>query len=573
MVKLTIDHIPVEVPDGISVMEAAATLGITIPSMCWKPGFSNHPSCMVCLVKEVGKDHLVPSCAMPVSEGMNILTGTPEVMEARKEALELLLSDHVGDCEAPCRLSCPAAMDIPLMNRLIAMGDFEQALRIVRQEIALPFILGYICPAPCEKACKRKQVDQAVSVCLLKRSTARYGDLNQPGIHPGQGDPVSPAKASASDESVDKQVDKIKIPAYSGKTVAIIGTGPAGLSAAFYLLKAGHGVVLFDRNEHAGGAMRYSIPDEQLPKVILDKEIDVIRKMGAGFRLGVTVTREVFRDTILREYDAVILAAGSLQPHSMDVFELQPDENGSFVDKKHLTTSIPGVFACGHAIREQKMAVQSVAHGKMAALQVDIYLAASNSQDGTVHFKSPASTGKAEDGFRRFRHKSVSTIGHLEETEFKEYLKESVPWHRTEPAGGTLEGFSREEAIREAQRCMRCDCRKPLSCKLRLYADAYDAGRKRFAGPDRALITKSIQHDLVVYETEKCIRCGLCVDITQRHGESIGLTFAGRGFDVRILAPFSETIREALTKTAAECAESCPTGALALKSREERNSP
>jgi NADH dehydrogenase/NADH:ubiquinone oxidoreductase subunit G len=106
-----------------------------------------------------------------------------------------------------------------------------------------------------------------------------------------------------------------------------------------------------------------------------------------------------------------------------------------------------------------------------------------------------------------------------------------------------------------------------------LYADAYDAGRKRFAGPDRALITKSIQHDLVVYETEKCIRCGLCVDITQRHGESIGLTFAGRGFDVRILAPFSETIREALTKTAAECAESCPTGALALKSREERNSP
>lgn len=573
MVKLTIDHIPVEVPDGISVMEAAATLGITIPSMCWKPGFSNHPSCMVCLVKDVGKDNLVASCAMPVSEGMNILTGTQEVFEARKEALELLLSDHVGDCEAPCRLSCPAFMDIPLMNRLIASGDFEQALRIVRQEIALPYILGYICPAPCEKACKRKPVDQAVSVCLLKRSTARFGDLNQTDTHPDQGDPVYPAKASASNTGEDTPLDPAEIPVHSRKNVAIIGTGPAGLSAAFYLLRAGHRVVLFDRNEQAGGAMRYSIPDDQLPKVILDEEIDVIRKMGGGFRLGITVTRELFRETILREYDAVILAVGSLQPHSMDIFELQPDENGSFVDKKHLTTSIPGVFACGHAIREQKMAVQSVAHGKMAALQVDIYLAASNFQGGTVHSKSPVSPGKTEDGFRRFRHKSVSTIGHLEVPEFKEYLKESVPYQRNEPAEGTLEGFTREEAIREAQRCMRCDCRKPLSCKLRLYADAYDAGRKRFAGPDRTLITKSIQHDLVVYETEKCIRCGLCVDITQRHGESIGLTFAGRGFDVRVLAPFGETIREALTKTAAECAESCPTGALALKSREERNSP
>jgi NADPH-dependent glutamate synthase beta subunit-like oxidoreductase len=575
MVKLTIDHIPVEVPDGISVMEAAATLGITIPSMCWKPGFSNHPSCMVCLVKEVDKDHLVPSCAMPVSEGMHILTGTPEVMEARKEAIELLLSDHVGDCEAPCRLSCPAFMDIPLMNRLIASGDFEQALRIVHQEIALPYILGYICPAPCEKACKRKPIDQAVSICLLKRSAAQYGALGKPRIQvilPNQQGSANPAMPSAAQSEVLLLPEQTELQKSSGKKVAIIGTGPAGLSAAFYLLKAGHHVVLFDRNEQAGGAMRYNIPDDQLPKVILDEEIDVIRKMGAGFRLGITVTRELFRETILREYDAVILAAGSLHPHSMDVFELQPDENGSFVDKKHLTTSIPGVFACGHAIREQKMAVQSVAHGKMAALQVDIYLAASNSQEGTVHLKPPASTAKAEDGFRKFRHKSVSTIGHLEEPEFKEYLKESVPYHRNEPAGGTLEGFTREEAIREARRCMRCDCRKPLSCKLRLYADAYDAGRKRFAGPDRSLITKSIQHDLVVYETEKCIRCGLCVDITQRNGESIGLTFAGRGFDVRILAPFSETIREALTKTAAECAESCPTGALALKSREERNS-
>lgn len=133
-------------------MEAAASLGIVIPSMCFHPGYANHPSCMVCLVKDTGRENLVPSCAMPVSEGMNILTGTPDVMEARKEALELLLSDHIGDCEAPCRVTCPAFMDIPLMNRLIAAGDFTRALHIVREEIALPLVLGYICPGALRKS-------------------------------------------------------------------------------------------------------------------------------------------------------------------------------------------------------------------------------------------------------------------------------------------------------------------------------------------------------------------------------------------------------------------------------------
>ncbi|MEI7614880.1 MAG: 2Fe-2S iron-sulfur cluster-binding protein, partial [Betaproteobacteria bacterium] len=132
MIKLKIDHIPVEVKEGVTVMEAAASLGIVIPSMCFHPGFTNHPSCMVCMVSD--RDRLRPSCAMPVSEGMEIPTSTGEVLEARREALELLLSDHIGDCEAPCRLSCPAFMDIPLMNRLIAGGDFSRALKIVREE-------------------------------------------------------------------------------------------------------------------------------------------------------------------------------------------------------------------------------------------------------------------------------------------------------------------------------------------------------------------------------------------------------------------------------------------------------
>ncbi|MEI7725106.1 MAG: 2Fe-2S iron-sulfur cluster-binding protein [Bacteroidota bacterium] len=529
MVKLTIDHIQVEVQEGVSVMEAAAILGISIPSMCFHPGYSNHPSCMVCLVKDLDRDNFVPSCAMPVAEGMNIITGSEEVKDARREALELLLSDHVGDCEAPCRLSCPAFMDIPLMNRLIAAGDFEHALRIVRNEIALPLILGYICPAPCEKACKRKPIDEAVSICLLKRSTAQYVRMEDSGLS--------------------------EIPVSNRKKVAIIGSGPAGLSAAFYLLRSGYGCVLFDQHEKAGGAMQYDIPDDHLPKEMLDAEIGLIRTMGAEFRLGNLVTKELFRQTILPEYDAIILATGNLNLHPVDIFGLQPDEHGVYVNKQNFTTSIPGVFGCGNIIREQKMAVHSVAQGKMAAKLVELYL-----------------KGKVAGQGADLHHKSVSTIGHLYEPEWNEYLKESIQDHRMEPVDGKLLGFSRQEAMHEARRCLHCDCRKPVSCKLRQYADEYGANRKRFASPERKHLTRSVQHELVVYETEKCIRCGLCVDITSRHGESIGLTFAGRGFDVRVAVPFHGNTREALTKTAGECVEACPTGALAFKKHEERNS-
>ncbi len=516
---------PVTVNEGTSIMEAAAALGISIPSMCFSPGMSNHPSCMVCLVKDLDRENLVPACAMPVSAGMKILTDTEEVREARKEALELLLSDHLGDCEAPCRLSCPAGMDIPLMNRLIAAGDFEKALQIVRRDIALPLVLGFICPAPCEKACKRRPIDQEVSICLLKRAAAVYGTREHEGF-----------TNTAAD---------------TGKKIAVIGTGPAGLSAAFYLLRAGNICVLFDQHEKAGGAMRCDIPDDVLPKEILDSEIMMITEMGGEFRLGVAVTRDIFENSIRPGFDAVILATGNFTSVVQEIFGLSPDEHGACIDKNNFTTSIPGVFGCGNIIREQKMAIRSAAQGRMAAMQAGIFL-----QQELQEEKPPAFN---------------SVTGHLFKPEWKEYLKESIADPRVEPRGGFIAGFTREEAIFEAQRCMHCDCRKPDSCKLRIYAAEYGANRKRFAGEDRKMVSKSVQHDLVVYETGKCIRCGLCVEITEKRGESIGLTFAGRGFDVCITVPFGGTIREALTNTAMECVDACPTGALALKEKEERS--
>ncbi len=172
MIHLKINSQAITVPVGTSVLNAAKSIGVDIPTMCFLQGNSNHPSCMVCIVKDVRSGTLFPSCAMPVEPEMDIITNDDDVRNARKDALELLLSDHVGDCEAPCRTACPAFMDIPQMNRLIAQGKHLDALRVVKEEIALPFILGHICSAPCEKVCRRKQVDNPVSICLLKRFTA-----------------------------------------------------------------------------------------------------------------------------------------------------------------------------------------------------------------------------------------------------------------------------------------------------------------------------------------------------------------------------------------------------------------
>ncbi len=516
---ITIDDIQIQVEKGTTIMQAAAKIGIPIPSLCHKEGYKNHPSCMVCLVKETGSGRFLPSCAYPAEEGMIIQTFSSEISEIRRESLELLLSDHIGDCGAPCRLSCPAFMNIPLMNRLIATGKFGEALSVVREEIAIPMVLGTICPAPCEKACRRKPIDGAVSVCLLKRFTA-----SDPGrAHAGQ----------------------MKDVIMNGKRVAVIGAGPAGLSAAFYLRRLGHHCVLFDKHEKPGGTLRYDIPRDKLPEAYLDQDIENILATGVELRTGISIDEAMFRREILPEFDAAILATGRRDMNPVDSFLLEPDTSGFLINKRTLMTSHPGVFGCGSIVREETMAVRSSAQGKMAAIEVDIYL----------------KTHKP----KRIHYKFHSAISHLNDNENEEYLKESIKLDRQEPLNGFLAGFRDEEAVMEAKRCLHCDCRKPVTCRLRQLSDEYRANRKRYIGPTRKSLTRNIQHDLVIYEPEKCIKCGLCVEITKKEGERIGLTYIGRGFDVHIGIPFRESMQDALYNKARECVEACPTGALAFK--------
>jgi NADPH-dependent glutamate synthase beta subunit-like oxidoreductase/ferredoxin len=422
-------------------------------------------------------------------------------------------------------MACPAFMDIPLMNRLIAGGDFEKALEIVKQEIALPFILGYICPAPCEKVCRRAQVDEAVSICQLKKFTAAKEARNETAFLPSKN-------------------------AKTGKSVAIIGTGPAGLACAFYLLRQGHDCVLFDKNEKAGGTLRYAVLDKELPQSVLDHEIGLIQSYGAKFILNYHISKDNFEQEIIQKSDAVVLATGIVTPEQADIFGVRLSKSGIEVKPGTFETSRKGVFACGSSVKSLKMSVTSVAQGKSTALAVDGFL------KGTI--------SKPEPFFN-------SKFGKLQPTEVSEYLKESSAGLRIVPHAGESRGFSNEEAIGEAKRCLHCDCRKPASCKLRQYSAEYNIDRRKYSSGERKLLEKHFQHETVVYEPEKCIKCGLCVDITTSKKELTGLTFIGRGFDLKIDIPFNQTLKEALSKTAAECVEACPTGALSFKIGEEKD--
>ena len=167
MPRITIDDRAVDVPEGATVLDAARQLGIDIPTLCFLEGHSPQTSCMVCLVKIDGGRRLVPSCATKARDGMRVESETDEVHAARRTALELLLSDHLGDCIAPCQAVCPAHMSIPQMIRHVAAGDASKA--------AVTAEHCETCAAPCEKACRRAVKDHAVAIRLLVRYAAESG--------------------------------------------------------------------------------------------------------------------------------------------------------------------------------------------------------------------------------------------------------------------------------------------------------------------------------------------------------------------------------------------------------------
>lgn len=292
--NITLDGVKVECKEGETILQVARREGIEIPTLCYHDELKPFASCFICVVEVKGLPRLVPSCSTIVSDGMDVSTYSEKVKASRKVCVELLLSDHCGDCRAPCQVECPAGIDIPGFISLLAHSSEADAIKLIKENLPLPASLGRVCPRPCETECRRACVDDSVSICFLKRFIADK-DLQSP----------SPYVATAGKPT--------------GKKVAIIGAGPAGLSAAFYLKKDGHEVSIFDAHAEPGGMLRYGIPAYRLPRDTLAKEISLIEKMGVKMNQNKKLGKDFTLDGLKKDYDAVFLAIGAQSATDMRV--------------------------------------------------------------------------------------------------------------------------------------------------------------------------------------------------------------------------------------------------------------
>ena len=529
MPVLTIDNRKVEIEEGKTILDAAEKIGIEIPTMCFLKSFKPSTSCMICVVKVEGKPSFMPSCATVVEEGMIVQTRSQDIDFARKAALELLLSDHLGDCLGPCNVTCPANMNIPLMIRQILQGKLEDAIATVKKDIALPAVLGRICPAPCEKACRRDSYDKGVSICLLKRYVA---DMDLQIVKKNGGVEPHPTFSPKCKEK-------------KNKSVAIIGAGPAGLACAYYLAQEGYDCTIFDEHEKPGGMLQYGVPENELPRDVLDKEIAQIERLGVKFKLKTRIGESITLESLRKDFDAVFIAIGKLKEERADSMGLQTKADAIVIDSQTYQTNVPGVFAGGDAVRKRKVTVRAVADGKEACAAISQYLSGEKVTGPVKEFNT--------------------RIGKLSAEEVEEYVIGHSKESRVEPAR-IENGFNENEAIKEAARCLHCDCRKPVNCKLRKYSNQYNAKANQYKGKNRPFV-QFAEHAELIFEPGKCIDCGLCIEITAKAGEKTGLTFTGRGFNVRVEIPFERSIIDAIkqTNTAKECVKACPTGALSFK--------
>lgn len=293
MIKLTVNGKEITAERGCTILQAARQNGIYIPTLCYDEEVEVYGACGLCVVEAKGVPKLLRSCSAKAEDGMVIETESERVVKSRKIALELLMSAHDGDCVAPCQLACPAHTDCQGYVGLIANGRFDDALKLIKDKIPLPASIGRVCPHPCEKACRRANVDESINIAQLKAFAA---DMDLKG---------------------DSYVPEVAAP--TGKKVAIVGGGPAGLTAALRLREKGHEVTVFDMMERMGGMLRYGIPQYRLPKEILDSELAIIEKTGVRFCNNVKLGKDITVENLKSVNDAVILAPGAWRSMPMRV--------------------------------------------------------------------------------------------------------------------------------------------------------------------------------------------------------------------------------------------------------------
>jgi RnfABCDGE-type electron transport complex B subunit len=217
------------------------------------------------------------------------------VLRLESVSSRLMHMNNNWECLAPCQATCPAQIDIPAYIRLIANGQYIEAVKKIKERNPMPLTIGRVCPHPCESKCRREMVDEPININHLKRFAADYEMNSGQHVVP----PMSPD---------------------TGKRVAIVGGGPAGLTTAYYLRRLGHQATIFEAMPELGGFLRYGIPDYRLPQSVLNWEIEGITNLGVEVRLNQRMGEDFsFNDLRDEGFDAIFMATGAWQSRQMRV--------------------------------------------------------------------------------------------------------------------------------------------------------------------------------------------------------------------------------------------------------------
>ena len=672
MIKITIDGREITGKAGDSILNIAMQNGIEIPNLCYNSELKVYGACSLCVVEAEGIPKLLRACSAIASDGMVIHTDSVRVKRARKIALELLMSDHEGDCKGPCHLNCPANTDVQAYIKQIALGNDREAVRIIKEKIPIPASIGRVCPHPCEDHCRRRLVEEPLSIAFLKAFTAD--------------------KDMASDNKFVPEMGEL-----TGKKVAIIGGGPAGLSAAYYLRLAGHEVTVYDAMPEMGGMLRYGIPEYRLPKKVLAAEIKAIEDLGIVFKNNVKIGEDVSFADIRSSADAVLVTIGAWSGSSvgcpgeelegvlsgidflrevnmgnlpdlgknvavvgggntamdacrtavrcgaenvyviyrrtreeapaedieiteaieegvtfkfltnpaeiigedgkvkqvkLQIMELgEPDASGrrrpipvegkfemldvdtvisaigqkcaprGFEDitltrkgtieanENSCATNLEGVFAAGDATNKgASIAIRAIAEADAAALAIDAYLTGVELDYRKPYYSERNVT--AEDFADR-------------EKEPRAVMPVKDPDYRRRNFDAVINGFSDEQARKEAARCLECGCHDYEDCKLIRYANLDPIDPSRVAGSKHECFK---EQKLVTIERDqgKCILCNICVRTCRESAKQGLLGLVDRGFKTVIKPEFEGTDAVKVCADCHLCADRCPTGALKL---------
>jgi len=651
-----------------------------IPTLCHSEELEPYGSCFVCVVEVEGRANLVPSCATRIAPGMKIQTRSERVVTARKTALELLVSNHYADCVSPCLLGCPANVDAQGYIALAAMGQYRQAIDLIRETNPLPAVCGRVCVRRCEDVCRRLDVDSSVAINWIKRYLS-----DVPGAYEG-----APEREPSR-----------------GKTVGIVGAGPSGLTAAWFLGRKGYDPIIYEAMKHPGGMLRYGIPEYRLPKDMLDKEIAYICKAGAKIETDVRIGRDTTLDELLKKHDAVFIAAGAMGSSPMriegefetdgvvpgaefliekaedqspvegtvvvvgggntamdvartswrlgadkviilyrrtkaempadqmeiedalregiEIMELaapiaivkeenrikalrcirmklgEPDKSGRrrpvpqegsefelpcdiaipaigqktviedlmastetkpemtrwdtvVINTRTMRTNVEGLFAGGDVADDgPTVAIDAIRDGQRAARAIHAYLAGEElpREKFIVRKDFWAKPGKTELG-----EVPESPRHHLQELEIEER------------AGNFREvatGFEHEDMVHEAERCLSCGCVKFSDCRLQEYSEEYGIDVERFKGYIRKHKVDE-RHPYIVYDPNKCILCAKCIRTCARILPIAALGLMNRGFSTEMRPAMNDPLVQTNCISCGNCVDSCPTGALTIKS-------